>query len=66
MRSSDALNRLVIMSLVDIANGKPRHIPYRDSKLTFLLQVETPPRIVMLCLGYLHFYVTVCSLVAVS
>lgn len=29
---------LVIMALVDIANGKPRHVPYRDSKLTFLLQ----------------------------
>ncbi|MCO5595931.1 hypothetical protein L7F22_049982 [Adiantum nelumboides] len=28
---------LVIMSLVDIANGKQRHVPYRDSKLTFLL-----------------------------
>ncbi|XP_024367557.1 kinesin-like protein KIN-12D isoform X3 [Physcomitrium patens] len=29
---------LVIMTLVDIANGKQRHVPYRDSKLTFLLQ----------------------------
>ncbi|KAH7284886.1 hypothetical protein KP509_33G001100 [Ceratopteris richardii] len=29
---------LVIMSLVDVAQGKQRHIPYRDSKLTFLLQ----------------------------
>lgn len=29
---------LVIMNLVDIANGKQRHVPYRDSKLTFLLQ----------------------------
>ncbi|KAK4378399.1 hypothetical protein RND71_000261 [Anisodus tanguticus] len=28
----------VIMVLVDVANGKPRHVPYRDSKLTFLLQ----------------------------
>lgn len=27
------------MVLVDIANGKQRHVPYRDSKLTFLLQV---------------------------
>jgi kinesin family protein 15 len=26
------------MVLVDVANGKPRHIPYRDSRLTFLLQ----------------------------
>lgn len=30
---------LVIMSLVDLAHGKHRHIPYRDSRLTFLLQV---------------------------
>ncbi|KAL2651507.1 hypothetical protein R1flu_019635 [Riccia fluitans] len=29
---------LVIMILVDVANGKQRHVPYRDSKLTFLLQ----------------------------
>uniref|UniRef100_A0A9I9DNE2 Kinesin motor domain-containing protein n=1 Tax=Cucumis melo TaxID=3656 RepID=A0A9I9DNE2_CUCME len=29
---------LVIMSLVDLAHGKHRHIPYRDSRLTFLLQ----------------------------
>ncbi|XP_071704192.1 kinesin-like protein KIN-12C [Rutidosis leptorrhynchoides] len=29
---------LVIMSLVDVAHGKHRHVPYRDSKLTFLLQ----------------------------
>ncbi|KAF4366869.1 hypothetical protein F8388_013934 [Cannabis sativa] len=28
----------VIMVLVDVAQGKPRHIPYRDSRLTFLLQ----------------------------
>lgn len=28
----------VIMVLVDVANGKPRHIPYRDSRLSFLLQ----------------------------
>lgn len=28
----------VIMVLVDVANGRPRHIPYRDSRLTFLLQ----------------------------
>lgn len=27
------------MTLVDIANGKQRHVPYRDSRLTFLLQV---------------------------
>ncbi|KAL6841909.1 hypothetical protein ACP4OV_028421 [Aristida adscensionis] len=29
---------LVIMTLVDVANGKSRHVPYRDSRLTFLLQ----------------------------
>ncbi|KAF0888925.1 hypothetical protein E2562_020147 [Oryza meyeriana var. granulata] len=29
---------LVIMSLVDQAHGKQRHVPYRDSRLTFLLQ----------------------------
>ncbi|AES92050.2 kinesin motor domain protein [Medicago truncatula] len=29
---------LVIMTLVDLAHGKPRHVPYRDSRLTFLLQ----------------------------
>ncbi|KAM7279737.1 hypothetical protein ACFE04_006871 [Oxalis oulophora] len=28
----------VIMSLVDLAHGKHRHVPYRDSRLTFLLQ----------------------------
>ncbi|GAB2267273.1 hypothetical protein Dimus_002259 [Dionaea muscipula] len=28
----------VIMALVDVAHGKPRHVPYRDSRLTFLLQ----------------------------
>ncbi|KAK4258730.1 hypothetical protein QN277_005145 [Acacia crassicarpa] len=28
----------VIMILVDVAQGKMRHVPYRDSKLTFLLQ----------------------------
>ncbi|KAF9619035.1 hypothetical protein IFM89_004379 [Coptis chinensis] len=29
---------LVIMTLVDVAQGKQRHVPYRDSRLTFLLQ----------------------------
>nr|TKR74326.1 phragmoplast orienting kinesin-1 isoform X1 [Populus alba] len=28
----------VIMSLVDLAHGKHKHVPYRDSRLTFLLQ----------------------------
>ncbi|CAL9172635.1 unnamed protein product [Musa hybrid cultivar] len=30
----------VIMVLADMAHGKQRHVPYRDSKLTFLLQEE--------------------------
>ena len=30
----------VIMALGDIANGKSRHVHYRDSKLTFLLRVS--------------------------
>ena len=29
---------LVIMSLADTKSKKPKHVPYRDSKLTFLLQ----------------------------
>lgn len=29
----------VIMILVDVAHGRQKHIPYRDSRLTFLLQV---------------------------
>ncbi|OAY52171.1 kinesin-like protein KIN-12E [Manihot esculenta] len=29
---------LVIMNLVSVSNGKSLHVPYRDSKLTFLLQ----------------------------
>uniref|UniRef100_A0A7I4FAR1 Kinesin motor domain-containing protein n=1 Tax=Physcomitrium patens TaxID=3218 RepID=A0A7I4FAR1_PHYPA len=29
---------LVIMILVDVAGGKQRHVPYRDSRLTYLLQ----------------------------
>lgn len=28
------------MVLVDVAHGKLKHIPYRDSRLTFLLQVS--------------------------
>ena len=30
----------VIMSLVDLGHGKNRHVPYRDSRLTFLLRVS--------------------------
>jgi kinesin family protein 15 len=29
---------MVIMSLVHVAQGRRRHVPYRDSRLTFLLQ----------------------------
>ncbi|KAJ9542830.1 hypothetical protein OSB04_029336 [Centaurea solstitialis] len=29
---------LVIMNLINVSNGKSLHVPYRDSKLTFLLQ----------------------------
>ncbi|GAQ87605.1 hypothetical protein KFL_003640070 [Klebsormidium nitens] len=35
-RSLSALG-LVIMTLADVAEGKQRHVPYRDSRLTFLL-----------------------------
>lgn len=34
---------LVIMSLVSAQQGHHRHIPYRDSRLTFLLQVTKSP-----------------------
>lgn len=30
----------VIMALVDIAHGKKRFVPYRNSKLSFLLRVS--------------------------
>ena len=30
------------MSLVDMQRGTHRHVPYRDSRLTYLLQVLTP------------------------
>ena len=33
----------VINALVDVAAGRPRHIHYRDSKLTFLLRVRGAP-----------------------
>lgn len=39
----------VIMSLVDIAHGKSRHIPYRDSRLTFLLRVGTVSKEASFC-----------------
>lgn len=41
---------LVIMSLVDVANGRRRHVPYRDSRLTFLLQVGRACPASMKCL----------------
>lgn len=31
------------MVLVELAHGKTKHVPYRDSRLTFLLQVHTNP-----------------------
>lgn len=37
------------MALVDVSNGKNRHICYRDSKLTFLLRVDTKPVFERLC-----------------
>ena len=36
-RSLSALGN-VIMALADMSDGKARHVPYRDSKLTFLLK----------------------------
>ena len=33
----------VIRALVDVANGKVRYVPYRDSRLTFLLKVSVLP-----------------------
>ena len=36
-RSLSALGH-VIMALVEVSKGRPRHVPYRDSKLSFLLQ----------------------------
>ncbi|BBN68080.1 P-loop containing nucleoside triphosphate hydrolases superfamily protein, partial [Prunus dulcis] len=37
-KSLSTLGILVIMNLVNVSNGKSLHVPYRDSKLTFLLQ----------------------------
>ena len=39
----------VIMSLVDVSKGKSRHIPYRDSKLTFLLRVSCVELVIFNC-----------------
>jgi kinesin family protein 15 len=44
LKEANAINKslsalgLVINALVDKCNGKMRHVPYRDSKLTFLLR----------------------------
>eukprot|EP00163_Fabomonas_tropica_P012088 TRINITY_DN2320_c0_g1_i1.p1 TRINITY_DN2320_c0_g1~~TRINITY_DN2320_c0_g1_i1.p1 ORF type:complete len:920 (+),score=173.05 TRINITY_DN2320_c0_g1_i1:468-3227(+) len=44
MKESSSINKSlsalgnVIMALADVAHGKSRHIPYRDSKLTFFLR----------------------------
>ena len=47
----------VIMALGDIANGKSRHVHYRDSKLTFLLRVSFRR-----CSGLVRYYIYhVCS-----
>ena len=40
INKSLALLGNVIRALVEIAGGKHRHVPYRDSKLTFLLKVR--------------------------
>lgn len=34
----------VIASLVDLQSGRSRHVPYRDSRLTFLLQARNAGR----------------------
>ncbi|KAH0983220.1 hypothetical protein GBA52_010397 [Prunus armeniaca] len=38
LKEATNINKLVIMNLVNISNGKSLHVPYRDSKLTFMLQ----------------------------
>lgn len=42
----------VIMALVDVSNGKNRHICYRDSKLTFLLRVSASKSKIHLGCGF--------------
>lgn len=48
LREASSINKslsslgLVIMSLVDVQRGAQRHVPYRDSRLTYLLQVRVP------------------------
>ena len=48
----------VIMALVDVSNGKTRHICYRDSKLTFLLRVS--PKIIQRLYCMWSYSVCVC------
>lgn len=52
----------VIMALVDVSNGKNRHICYRDSKLTFLLRVSVSRYKIHFCC----FYFRDCVIVAVA
>lgn len=40
--NSDILSYNTWQALVDISEGKIRHVPYRDSKLTFLLKACLP------------------------
>lgn len=39
----------VIMSLVDVQHGRRQHVPYRNSRLTFLLQVLLQNLVRALC-----------------
>lgn len=48
----------VIMALVDVSNGKNRHICYRDSKLTFLLRVSVG-RLKKICVFHYHVFASI-------
>jgi hypothetical protein len=37
------------MTLADVAEGKQRHVPYRDSRLTFLLMVSRAAQCTDIC-----------------
>ena len=53
----------VITALVDVGNGKQRHICYRDSKLTFLLRVKQITGFLSPFFSYVHYeqnYVRLC------
>ena len=43
----------VIMSLVDVQHGRRQHVPYRNSRLTFLLQVPPAVDMFVQCHGLL-------------